>query len=76
MNEYGRRGLAGVMHDHALATVVTVMLAWVVAVCAIVTSFGSLFSGGWAMSSGGRGRRSSQPGQPPVAGGARRRLSP
>jgi hypothetical protein len=43
MNEYGRRGLAGVMHDHALATVVTVMLAWVVAVCAIVTSFGSLF---------------------------------
>jgi len=43
MNESGRRGLAGVMHDHALATVVTVMLAWVVAVCAIVTSFGSLF---------------------------------
>jgi hypothetical protein len=43
MNEYDRRGLAGVMHDHALATVVTVMLAWVVAVCAIVTSFGSLF---------------------------------
>lgn len=43
MNEYGRRGLAGVMHDHALATVVTVMLAWVVAVCAIITSFGSLF---------------------------------
>ena len=43
MNEYGRRGLAGVMNDHALATVVTVMLAWVVAVCAIVTSFGSLF---------------------------------
>jgi hypothetical protein len=42
MNEYGRRGLAGVMHDHALATVVTVMLAWVVAVCVIVTSFGSL----------------------------------
>ena len=43
MNEYGRRGLAGVMNDHALATVVTVMLAWVVAVCAIVTSFGGLF---------------------------------
>jgi len=43
MNEYGRRGLAGVMHDHALATVVTVMLAWVVAVWAIATSVGSLF---------------------------------
>ena len=43
MSEYGRRGLRGSLHDHALATVVTVMLAWVVAVCAIVTSFGSLF---------------------------------
>ncbi len=41
-SEYGRRGVAGWMHDHALATVMAVVLTWIVAVCAIVASFGAL----------------------------------
>ena len=40
--EYGRRGMGGWVHDHALATVMAVMLTWIVAVCAIVASFGAL----------------------------------